>query len=95
MIRILQEYSDVWCSIKKFNPGEVEPFDPKDALIDEANRKIKDLQAKVKDFEAKEQRRMGKLASRRRLKATKRHVQEDEVGDNQPKKAKVQGTSGS
>ena len=80
---------------KKNNHGAVEPFDPKDAIIDEANSKIKDLQAKVKDFEAKEQRRMGKLASRRRLKATKRHVQEDEVGDNQPKKAKLQGTSGS
>jgi hypothetical protein len=44
----LQEYSDVWCSIKKINPDAVEPFDPKDAIIDEANRKIKDLQAKKK-----------------------------------------------
>ena len=46
MHRSLQEYSDVWCSIKKNNPGAVEPFDPKDAIIDEANRKIKVLQPK-------------------------------------------------
>jgi hypothetical protein len=86
MARIFQEYSDVWCSIKKNNPSAVEPFDPKDAITGEANRKIKDLQAKVEDFEAKERRRMSKLASRRRSKPTKRLVQGGEVEDAQPKK---------
>ena len=87
MTTSLQEYSDVWCSIKKNNPGAIESFDPKGAIIDERSKqKIKDLQAKAKDFEAKERRRMGKLASRRRLKATKRLVQEEKVGDTQPKK---------
>ena len=55
MHRSLQEYGDVWCSIKKNNLGAAEPFDPKDAIIDEANRKIKDLQVKVEKCEAKEQ----------------------------------------
>ena len=82
----LKEYSDVWCSIKKINPDAVEPFDPKDAIIDEANRKIKDLQAKVKTLEAKEQRRKSRQDSRRRSKATKRPIQGGEVEDTQPKK---------
>jgi hypothetical protein len=58
MTTSLHEYSNVWCSIKKQknNPGAVKPFDPKDAIIDEANRKIKDLQAKVDKFKAEEQR---------------------------------------
>ena len=86
MHRSLQEYGDVWCSIKKNNPGAVEPFDPKDAIIDEANRKIKVLQAKVEDFEVKERRRMSKQASRRRSKPTKRLVQGGEVEDTQTKK---------
>ena len=43
----LQEDSDVWCSIKKINPGAVESYDPKDAIIDETIRKIEDLQAKI------------------------------------------------
>ena len=83
-----REYSDVWCSIKKINPGAVEPFDPKDVIIDEANRKIKVLQAKVEDLEAKEQRRVSKQASRRRSKPTKRlvQVQGGEVEDTQTKK---------
>jgi hypothetical protein len=46
----------------------------------------KNLQAKVEDFEAKERHRMSRQASRRRLKITKRLVQEGEVEDTQPKK---------
>ena len=88
-----REYSDVWCSIKKINPGAVEPFDPKDVIIDEANRKIKVLQAKVEDLEAKEQRRVSKQASRRRSKPTKRLVQGGEVEDTQTKKQKEAGAA--
>jgi hypothetical protein len=69
---------------QKNNPGAVEPFDPKDAIIDEANRKNQRSAGKSRIFKSKGKGWMSKQASRRRLKATKRLVQEDEIGDTQP-----------
>ena len=62
---------------QKITPDAVEPFDPKDAIIDKANRKIKALQATVENLEAKEGRRMSSQASRCRLKPIRRLAQPD------------------